>query len=64
MFFCGLYFLTIFLLLFYILILRHELIDETIERRVSAMRSVVDLVRVLRERNSVPVKVRSFFLHH
>uniref|UniRef100_A0A158Q609 Isoleucine--tRNA ligase, cytoplasmic n=1 Tax=Dracunculus medinensis TaxID=318479 RepID=A0A158Q609_DRAME len=35
---------------------KHELIDETIERRVSAMRSVVDLVRVLRERNSVPVK--------
>ncbi|VDD89833.1 unnamed protein product [Enterobius vermicularis] len=35
---------------------RTDLIDEVVERRVSAMRSVVDLVRVLRERKGIPVK--------
>uniref|UniRef100_A0A915BL74 Isoleucine--tRNA ligase, cytoplasmic n=2 Tax=Parascaris univalens TaxID=6257 RepID=A0A915BL74_PARUN len=35
---------------------RSDLIDESVERRVAAMRTVVDLVRVLRERKSIPVK--------
>ncbi|MFH4983268.1 hypothetical protein AB6A40_009977 [Gnathostoma spinigerum] len=35
---------------------RTSLIDTAVERRVSAMRAVVDLVRVLRERKSIPVK--------
>ncbi|VDM85371.1 unnamed protein product [Strongylus vulgaris] len=33
-----------------------SLIDESIERRVEAMRSCIDLVRVLRERKAIPVK--------
>lgn len=36
---------------------RDELIDERIERRVSAMRAVVDLARVLRERKAISFKV-------
>lgn len=36
---------------------RSDLIDESVERRVAAMRAVVDLVRVVRERKSIPVKV-------
>lgn len=35
---------------------KSELIDESVERRVAAMRAVVDLVRVLRERKAIPVK--------
>ncbi|KHJ81479.1 Anticodon-binding domain protein, partial [Oesophagostomum dentatum] len=33
-----------------------SLIDESIERRVQAMRDCIDLVRVLRERKGIPVK--------
>uniref|UniRef100_A0AC35UBK5 Isoleucine--tRNA ligase n=1 Tax=Rhabditophanes sp. KR3021 TaxID=114890 RepID=A0AC35UBK5_9BILA len=33
-----------------------SLINETVERRVAALRSVVDLVRVLRDRVNIPVK--------
>ncbi|VDK55963.1 unnamed protein product [Anisakis simplex] len=39
---------------------KSELIDESVERRVAAMRAVVDLVRVLRERKAIPVKVSAF----
>lgn len=37
-----------------------SLIDHTVERRVEAMRSVIDLVRVLREKAGIPVKVFVF----
>ncbi|KIH68320.1 isoleucine--tRNA ligase [Ancylostoma duodenale] len=33
-----------------------SLIDESVERRVQAMRDCIDLVRVLRERKGIPVK--------
>ncbi|GMT23809.1 hypothetical protein PFISCL1PPCAC_15106 [Pristionchus fissidentatus] len=33
-----------------------DLIDEDVERRVSAMRETIDLVRVIRERNKRPIK--------
>lgn len=34
-----------------------QFIDKTVERRVEAMRSVVDIVRVMRERKNIPNKV-------
>ena len=36
-----------------------QVIDKNVERRVQAMRDVIDLVRVLREKKAVPVKVRN-----
>lgn len=36
-----------------------QFIDETVERRVSAMRVVVEIVRTLRERKGISVKVGS-----
>uniref|UniRef100_A0A915PQN9 Isoleucine--tRNA ligase, cytoplasmic n=1 Tax=Setaria digitata TaxID=48799 RepID=A0A915PQN9_9BILA len=34
----------------------NELIDESVERRVAAMRTVIDLVRALREKKGIPTK--------
>ena len=38
-----------------------EFIDEDVERRVAAARTVIEIVRTLRERKGIPVKVRIFF---
>lgn len=46
-----------------------QFIDEVVERRVTAMRSVIEIVRTLRERKGISVKVniieqlRIFFDH-
>ena len=37
-----------------------EFIDENVERRVAAARTVIEIVRTLRERKGIPVKVRIF----
>lgn len=41
-----------------------SLIDHTVERRVEAMRSLIDLVRVLREKAVIPVKVCALAICH
>ncbi|MCP9261114.1 Isoleucine--tRNA ligase, cytoplasmic [Dirofilaria immitis] len=45
----------------YVIFLHHlmnpnDLIDKSVEKRVSRMRSVIDLARVLRERKGIPIK--------
>lgn len=35
-----------------------SLIDAVVERRVAAMRTVVELGRIIRERNAIPIKAR------
>lgn len=40
-----------------------DLIDEEVERRVQRLRDVIDLVRVIRERNRRPIKVAPFHLY-
>lgn len=37
-----------------------KFIDASVERRVERMRSVIDIVRVLREKKAISLKVRSF----
>lgn len=39
---------------------RESLIDKCIESAVSQMQSVIELGRVIRDRKTLPVKVRSF----
>jgi isoleucyl-tRNA synthetase len=36
-----------------------EFIDETVERRVSAMRQVIDIARAIREKNEISLRVSS-----
>lgn len=43
---------------------RNELIEEVVERSVSRMQTVVELGRIVRDRNTLPLKVSSFFERH